>query len=281
MQLSKKLLVERFEFPVPGQPPANPLYRLMQVVTTSSYQGVITESGWYRIQVCAINGLVDPNGTNSGGVAGAVEKTVWLNRGTEYLMWGASGQITYYPEPNGNGGRYVNGSAGVLGGGGGTGQGRSGAGGGGAAGNGGAGVYRGGAGGGGAGFIAGLNTYQPSKTEEWSHAGFSVDTVECMILCGGGGGGCGNEGYRSGGGGGGAWGNGGNGVAYGGGAGPGGATFGMGDSSGQYGAGANGAWCIRDYTTNTFTSGTGAATTGLPQGTVRLDAVYSAPESGS
>lgn len=273
MQLSKKLLVERFEFPVPGQPPTNPVYTLIQSVTTSNYRGVIAESGWYRIRAAAIDGLVDPNGTTSGGTAGAIEHTCWLNRGTEYLMWGASGQITYYPETSGNGGRDANGSAGVLGGGGGTGQGRSGAGGGGAAGNGGNPVYRGGAGGGGVGFLAGLNTYQPSKTEEWSHAGFSVDTVECMVLCGGGGGGCGNEGYRSGGGGGGAWGNGGNGVAYAGGTGPGSSTFGVGASTGQYGPGANGAWCIRDYTTNTFTSGTGAGTANLTRGQVTIERV--------
>lgn len=278
MQLSKKLLVERFEFPVPGQPPANPVYRLVHSVTTSNYTGTIEVSGWYRIRVSAING--EPGDTAPGN-GGAIEHTCWLNRGSKYLMWGASGQITYYPSPNGHGGHHANGTAGVLGGGGGTGQDRSGGGGGSAAGNGGAGEYRSGFGGGGAGFIAGMNTYQPSKTEGWSHAGFSVDTVECMILCGGGGGGRGNEGHRSGGGGGGAWGNGGNGFTYDGGAGPGGASFGAGASTGKYGPGANGAWAIRDYTTNTFTSGTGAATIGLPQGTVSLEAVYSAPESGS
>lgn len=270
MQFSKKLLVEIFPFPVSQRPPTNPVYTLIHRVTTSNYKGVIEESGWYRIRVAAVNG---GSGDTAYGSGGSIEHTCWLNRGTEYLMWGASGQITYYPAPNGHGGRHANGTAGVLGGGGGTGQGRSGGGGGSAAGNGGAGDYRSGIGGGGAGFIAGLNTYQPSKTEEWSHAGLSVDTVECMVLCGGGGGARGNEGNRSGGGGGGAWGNGGSGVAYAGGAGPGGAGFGVGASTGQYGPGANGAWAIRDYTTNTFRWGTGVGTAGLPQGQVSIERV--------
>ena len=259
MQFSKKLLVELFEFPVPQQPPTS--YGITHEASAigKAYWGEIQTSGWYRVNVCAASGA---SGDGLAGVGGSVAHICWLNRGTKYLMWGASGQVTYYPTPSGTGGHLSNGLDGVLGGGGGTGQGRSGGGGGGAAGNGGMNEYRSGVGGGGAGFIAGINTYQPTKTESWSHAGFSVDTVECMVLCGGGGGGPGNEGYRSGGGGGGAWGNGGGGVAYGGGAGPGGTSFGMGASSAHYANGANGAWCIRDYTTNTFTSGVGVRDSG-------------------
>lgn len=46
MQLNKKLLVERFEFPVLGQPPANPVYMLVHSVTTSNYTGTTNTPTW-------------------------------------------------------------------------------------------------------------------------------------------------------------------------------------------------------------------------------------------
>ena len=73
--------------------------------------------------------------------------------------------------------------------------------------------------------------------------------------------------------GGGAWGNGGDGYNVSGGSGPGGNTFGKGGSTGtSYWAGsAAGAWCLRDFTSNTFESGVGIKTgSSLSIGTVEL-----------
>ena len=90
----------------------------------------------------------------------------------------------------------------------------------------------------------------------------------------GGGGKTGDNGEpRTGGAGGGAWGNGGDGYNISGGSGPGGNTFGKGGSTGtSYWAGsAAGAWCLRDFTSNTFESGVGIKTgSSLSIGTVEL-----------
>ena len=131
-----------------------------------------------------------------------------------------------------------------------------------------------GSGGGGAGFIAGINGKDLSSTESWTVGDFSVDSVLAMVLAGGGGGKTGDNGEpRTGGAGGGAWGNGGDGYNVSGGSGPGGNTFGKGGSTGtSYWAGsAAGAWCLRDFTSNTFESGVGIKTgSSLSIGTVEL-----------
>lgn len=260
MFMAQKLLLQPYKFPTiipfPSAPTVdldNPIVK----VTGATYQiGTIEETGWYLCSVVASNGT---RGSNTpGGLAGVSVYPAYLYAGTQYIVWGSSSQLTGYPWPTGKGANASSyGQAGLLGGGGGTGPGRSGGGGGGAGGNGGNGQYKSGDGGGGAGLIAGLNLYQPTPTESWSDGDFSVDTVECMLLAGGGGGGAGDENdSRSGGGGGGAWGNGGNGYTYSGGTGPGGATFGGGDTGKHFGGGGAGAWCIRNYTTSTFKSGT-------------------------
>lgn len=147
-------------------------------------------------------------------------------------------------------------------------------------------------GGAGSGFICGMDkmgTTLATETESFSDTAFSVDSVIAMVLAGGGG----ANGGSGGGGGGGAWGNGGDGASWTGQAvgsstvwspstipgatGPGGTSFGAGTSgtnrymtktsaagvspptySSTGGDGGNGGWCIRDYSTNTFSSGSGA-----------------------
>lgn len=260
MILNKKLLL-RPNLVLADEPfPANPQSGGTVGQVTAGMQCVIDcESGWYRVQVRA------GAGGAYAGAPGAIEHYVYLHRGATFLIWGASGSVTYYPDPTGG-----TGEAGALGGGGAiiwTNQ----PGGGGAGGNGTA--Y---GGGGGAGFIAGINTYQPTTTESWTvdtdtfH--FSVDTVVAMVLCGGGGAGAGEGFLSDAGGGGGAWGDGGDNRNRQGGAGPGGDTFGRGGNS-TAGTGGAGAWCIRDYSTNTFLSGTGTGTSGLEIGTVRVDRI--------
>lgn len=266
MLLSKKLLAINYPLPVLAAFPTE--YETIDVATVSGQNylmGTIENSGWYRITASAVTGGVN-RGLN--GVGGATSRTCYLYAGTRYLMWGANGGNTGYPVPTGNAG-----TAGKLGGGGSNGVG--GGGGGGGAGGNGTGYGPGGAG---VGFIAGLNLHANTKTETWvddAFPEFSVDTVETMVLCGGGGAGfVGSDSWRSSGGGGGAWGNGGgqNGENYsaglgGGAAGPGGNTFGAGKGSVRYGGGATGAWAIRDFTRNIHESGVGADTNKDEEGT--------------
>ena len=135
-------------------------------------------------------------------------------------------------------------------------------------------------GGGGAGFICGMDfmgTTAASETEAFSDHTFSVDSVVAMVLAGGGGG----QSPSGSGGGGGAWGDGGNAGGWSatmigtstvydirsipGGTGPGGANGkGTNGSNGNVSSsgttiapGGNGGWAIRDYSTNTFSYGTG------------------------
>jgi len=130
-------------------------------------------------------------------------------------------------------------------------------------------------GGAGAGFICGVDfmgAIATTETEAYTNANYSIDNILAMVLAGGGG----SWGSSAGGGGGGAYGDGGNGYdwhasggtvsancAGGTGSDP---TFGRGtdglqgtvDASGTHnGNGGDGGWCIRNYTTNTFSSGTG------------------------
>lgn len=258
MQLIKKLLL-RPDFVLAAEPfPNNPVYEQIDKANAEWHITEVEESGWYRVRVCATS-----NGSYSGS-PGAIEHNLYLHRGAKYLIWGASGSVTYYPNPTGN-----SHEGGLLGGGGGT-TWSAAPGGGGAGGNGGA-----QGGGAGAGFIAGINTYQPTTTESWSDGPLSVDTVVAMVLCGGGGCGQAASFISDPGGGGGAWGNGGNSRNSQGGSGPGGATFGRGGNGQVIGTnyGGHGAWCVRDYSTNTFTSGTGAGTTGLTSGQVTIERV--------
>ena len=175
-------------------------------------------------------------------------------------MWGASRMYTGYPVPSGNA-SFQNFTAkvesGTLGGAGAHGV-----------------SWNESGGGGGAGFIAGINGKDLSSTESWTVGNFSVDSVLAMVLAGGGGGNVRDNGEpRTGGAGGGAWGNGGDGYNVSGGSGPGGNTFGKGGSTGtsSWAGSAAGAWCLRDFTSNTFESGVGIKTgSSLSIGTVEL-----------
>lgn len=268
--------------------------------TATSFQGVLTETGWYRVKI----GAADGAGANTSyGYGGKIMHTFFAYSGTKYLLWGCDGPSTGYPVPSGNGGYYYNpttqnldGEDGILGGGGGSGSDKTtqglishgGPGGGSATGNGATNTgASGNVSGAGCGFICGLDeigTTLTTQTESFvdpNYAGFSVDSVIAMVLAGGGG----SYGV-GGGGGGGAYGNGGHGVKWNsvglviteltnGGTGPGGTTFGVGAdgtyaSSGNAGEGGNGAWCVRDYSTSTFTSGTGQQSP-ISAGTCRLE----------
>lgn len=244
--------------------------------------GTIQKSGWYFINARASNGSSGYG--NSGGACGSVgDAVVYLYEGSKFLMWGPqvalnsrNARLTGYPIPTGSGSSGGgSGQTGALGGGGATpgNYGEDGGGGGGAGGHGGTEHSDGGYGGGGGGFIAGIDTVLEYTESFAVGTVFSVRTVECMVLCAGGGGGFGdNNTPRVGGAGGGAWGNGGSitGTGWTGGSGPGGASFGAGESKGNtnYSGGSRGAWAIRDFSTNTFLSGLGAKETthtGLPK----------------
>lgn len=296
MMFADKLLQAVNLFPTGLTPPSNyTAQTIVNLSWDASYsQGIFTESGWYRVQISGYDGN---GATSSGGrivhVFYAYSGTKYLiwgcygentgypvpsgNGGTKPGLTGEDGIL-------GGGGAsgvdhnfvFYNPNQTIMG---------HGSGGGGSpTGNGGVNstTYKGG---GGCGFICGVDeigTTLATQTEAFidpNYAGFSVDSVTTMVL-GAGGGGYGSAGC---GGGGGAYGNGGNTLSYAltpqtfsGGTGPGGALFGAGadgtktsviktSASGVTpatydtiaGHGGDGAWCVRDYSTNTFTSGTG------------------------
>lgn len=281
MQLSRKLLIKKFNFPVQEQPPTS--FTNLQLITDcpagTHVLGTVPSDGWYVVRAWGGHGGQAHGGPGNEG--GCKEHLCYLYSASKFLLWSANGRWTGYPNPTGHGGQggardpgicpgRTGNTDGPLGGGGAGGgtwdvwDQESGGGGGSASGNGGnKGSWDSGStgpGGGGSGFIAGLDamTASSQETEVWNLDGLTFDTLECMVLCGGGGGGCGdNGGGRSGGAGGGAWGNGGNcGGCNPGAIGPGGGSFGVGGNGVNFGAGA-GAWCVRDYTRNIFTWGRG------------------------
>lgn len=227
---------------------------LVDSVSGNTYKtGTINTAGWYKITTRGETGGGQWSSAAGGATGGCViSDYVYLYSGSKYLIWGATNRYTGYPTPStvlgGNGGQVTWTEAG---------------GGGGGAGNHGGHVHSdGGWGGGGTGCIIGIDKTKSdgtTLTESWNHAGFSVQSVECMILAGGGGGNSGDNGEpRPGGAGGGAWGNGGNNSYANGSSGPGGTSFGCGASNPGYWAGPGaGAWCVRDYSTSTWSSGTG------------------------
>lgn len=274
MFLSKKLLAAVPEFPIGMTPPSSyTTQTIVDLSNTESYQsGVFSESGWYRVSIGGADGR-STSTTATNGQGGYASQIFFAYSGTKYIIWGANQNKCGYP----NTAAYN-----LLGGTGGRGRGHTSSGI----------TKRGGAGGGspteggstlapmagaGAGFVCGMDetvSGVATETESFSDPGyFSVDTVFTMVLAGGGGaaGMDATSGSVStaGGGGGGAWGNGGTGGAIpslgngsAGGTGPGG-TSGAGvngqDSvyNGRAGSGGDGGWAIRDYTTNTFSYGTG------------------------
>ena len=232
--------------------------------------------GYYRVQVSGGGGGTAYNNANTSH-AGGTNKIVYLYKGTKCLLWsgggGGAGSVsgsdrgyTGYPSP----GTSSLGGTGASG----YNTDESGGGGGGAASHGEYCVYESGHGGAGSGFLAGLPAnvdvpnvthketawdYSISSQRDWSVGSFSVGNLYCYILCGGSGGNCSdNGGHRAGGGGGGAFGSGGDthyqlsGVA-----GP-GKTWGKGNDGARYSAGADGAWCIMDFSRNQWTWGTGS-----------------------
>lgn len=295
MIFADKLIMGSPILPIGMQPPATYTTQTMYDLssTTNYVNGVFTESGWYRVKIGAADGYCNDDIYSSrcgkGGYASAI---FFAYKGEKFLLWGCDGVSTGFPWPYGNGptssyaGPSVDPEDGDLGGGGGNGSahtfyntgsgnvmGRGGPGGGGSTGNGGSYSGSGGVlwqGGAGAGFIGGINTVgivPATETESYTHETFSINNVLTMVLAGGGG----SWGSSAGGGGGGAWGNGGDGYVWGtssdfciGGTGS-SAVFGRGadGAQGTYnnglqnGYGGDGAWCVRDFTTETYTYGTG------------------------
>lgn len=262
MFLTKKLLCSVARLPVVKTVPAS--YTETQVAAANGATNTIytvPESAFYRVEVMAAGGQSPYKGV--GGRGGKLSYIVYLYKGSKCLLWGAGIPTTGYPSPTSNlGGSGARGTSG-----------QSGGGGGGAATSGSA-TYS--YGGGGAGFLAGTDgivLYTEHKEtpwsstlnsrQDWSVGGFSVRNLYSYALCGGGGGGCSDEGDgRAGGGGGGAFGNGG--TTYGGSGqttGPGG-TWGKGGDSGHYGGGADGAWAILDFSRNQWSCGTGGGSIG-------------------
>lgn len=289
MFFSRKLLAAVPEFPIGMTAPGSyTTQTLVDLSNTASYQtGVFSDTGWYRVKIGAADGK---NASSANGGKGGYASTIFFAySGTKYLIWGCNNINTGYPNPSnklggvGGDGRgyswhvpapiYNIVIAGGYGGGSATSNGKSSS----------LGVVTYGthSSGAGAGFICGMDETTSgvsTETETFNEEGyFSVDTVFTMVLAGGGGGaGADVNAYSSGsdatggGGGGGAWGNGGNGGSSGshgvgnsGGSGPGG-TDGKGTNgtdsvtSSTAGTGGNGGWAIRDYTTNTFSYGSGA-----------------------
>ena len=242
----------KYIFPVIYKEPLESEEVVLDSVSGQNYKiGIIPEDGWYRIATRAGSGT---SGYNGGGSTGGCvsDAIVFLYKDSKYLIWGANGQNTGYISPSDTalGGRGDHGGY----------SGESGGGGGAAGGNGQRIHWDAGAGGGGTGCIVGLEHDGQTLTEEWSHGGFELTSVEAMVLAGGGGGGIGDNGEpRTGGAGGGAWGRGGR-ASYGSGrtSGP-GEEFGHGqDSGGGWWAGSTaGAWCVRDYSNPRFDYGVG------------------------
>lgn len=242
---------------------------IVDSVSGQNYKiGVIQDDGWYRIATRAETGSGQWCSYRGGASGGCIsDAIVWLYAGSKYIIWGANERWTGYISPSGNSSSPVwksnaDTGMGVLGGGGACGNysGESGGGGGGAGGHGTLRHTDAGYGGGGTGCIVGIDHDGPTLTQAWNHGGFSVTSVECMVLAGGGGSPAGdNHEPRTGGAGGGAWGRGGH-ASYNNtcGQGPGG-DWGRGeDSGGGYWAGpTRGAWCVRDYSRNRFEYGYG------------------------
>ena len=290
MFFSRKLLPSIYLYPSGMNVPSSfTTQEVVNLSNTASYQiGTIASTGWYRVKIGAADGTGE-----KAGKGGYATKTFFAYNGSKYLIWGCNGKNTGYPTPSGSGGS----ENGILGGGGANGGSRTfqfvnpnaniithgGMGGGSAAGNGATDSYS--SGGAGCGFICGIDANSMDEiftSESFSNSGFSVESVMLMVLAGGGAGSS-----SAGAGGGGAWGNGGHGTGWDdsiahapilidGGTGPGGTTFGMGTDGEAFtmtrtsasgvtpatyqrtgGQGGNGAWCIRDFTTSSFTSGTG------------------------
>lgn len=254
----------KYIFPVIYKEPLESEEVVLDSVSGQNYKiGIIPEDGWYRIATHAETGVGTGSGA-SGASGGCVsDAIVFLYKDSKYIIWGASGRLTGYIQPSGNSSAESTVfEDGVLGGAGGYSQ-TSGHVGGGAGGNGGNGSADASAdvgGGGGTGCIVGLEHGGQTLTEEWSHSGFSVKSVECMVLAGGGGSQfIGKSSFISifwgVGAGGGAWGNGGSGDGkYG--IGPGGENFGKGQSVSGRTPGA-GAWAVRDYSNPRFDWGVG------------------------
>lgn len=250
----------KYIFPVVYNEPLESEEVVFDSVSGQNYKiGIIPEDGWYRIATRAETGVGGTGGGSGGCVSDAL---VFLYKDSKYIIWGASGRLTGYIQPSGKSSAAQGDTSaenGVLGGNGGTsrysmlGRAYYGPGGGGAAGHGNY-IKPTDFGGGGTGCIVGLEHDGQTLTEEWSHGGFGVKSVECMVLAGGGGA-CDTKG--AGGGGGGAWGNGGSsdvgGSGFG--SGPGGNSFGRAESFTV--VGGRGAWAVRDYSNPRFDWGVG------------------------
>lgn len=255
-----KVFQGRIYFPTEKAFPSSYTETLYAKAEGQTYQtGTINSNGWYRIATRAETGDGQWSSARGGATGGCISDAfVWLWKDSKYIIWGANRRWTGYPTPTGNshGNPWTQtAESGVLGGCGTNGCNWTEAGGGGG-GAGGHGMTRhndAGAGGGGTGCIIGINNKEGCLTESWNHAGFSVTSLECMVLAGGGGSNSGDNGEpRPGGRGGGAWGNGGrNPAGWGGNAGSGpGGTWGQGEngSSAWWAGPSRGAWCFRDYT---------------------------------
>ena len=290
MIFADKLLMGVEMFPTGLTPPTSyTTQTIVDLSNTANYsQGTFAESGWYRVKIGAADGQpLEDSASIIPGKGGYASQIFYAFNGTKFLIWGCNGTATGYPWPQGNGNSS---DYGILGGGGAgawfstytTGghidphTGRivgsttivtsGGYGGGSPTGNGGtrqsgeSTTYFGTEGGAGAGFICGLDitgTTLVTETESFSDHTFSVNSVIAMVLAGGGGGCTGHAGA-----GGGAYGNGGTTDNdynnRGPGTGPGDESFGRGGNTpGSGGHGGDGAWCVRDYSTGTFSFGTG------------------------
>ena len=259
---------------IPTKKPIPSSYTEVQVARTDGANYTIytvPEDGFYRVQVSAGAGGTAYGNANLS-YAGGTNQIVYLYKGTKCLLWSGTGGgngntdgsaegVTGYPAPtNDLGATGPDRQAGESGGAGG-----------GAANHGLYGTYAGGHGGAGSGFLAGLPStttvpyithkesawdYAIDTNRDWTAGSYSVSNLYCYILCGGSGGNSSDNGdTRSGGAGGGAFGN--SGMAYDWQAihGPGG-TWGQGENGLRYGKGANGAWCIMDFSRNQWNWGT-------------------------
>lgn len=287
MQLSKKLLVSGYRFPTLMVAPTN--YTTEQVAfveNAASTTYSVPADGFYLVEVRGAGG---GSHSQAGGGGGYREQLVYLYQGQKCVLWGANAPAGYntgfnsytgYPGTQGNlfGGRGATGY---------TGDESGGAGGGAAENAGTARGYEGGWGGGGSGFIAGFDdiavaehsltagSMTVSINRQLALTPLTFVSITTYVMAGGAGGGCGTDGgNRAGGGGGGAFGNGGNTYGGSGEAGPAG-TWGKGGDSGRYGSGANGAWAVIDFSTNTVLSGLGGGGTST-NGFCRLSKVIPA-----
>ena len=214
-----------------GTAPSAPTYSTASVSGATNKTITITRTGWYKL---TSNAGKAPGSEGHGAQNGAYyEGWAWLYVGDTVLLWGANGQTTGHPSPSD---RY--------GGCGATGHSEGGGGGGGAGNNGRNRSHSDGSSGSGGSGVVVTRIYR------------GVAREITMCLSAGAGGSCGkNDDARTSGGGGGAWGNGGDtnySTVVAASTGPGG-TWGKGANGTRYGAGAAGAGCFRDETTNTYT----------------------------